>query len=231
MTVKHTLLKPVPLPYELGRKRFRVVLMIDRVPILSRLSRNFFYKPAIKVRSVLKIVRKRINVTNELNILVFLFLIIPWMLLAPASAQQTQNENPFSNDGTVKGGIGPRAPVKPGHLKVRISREICGRLTLNHKADADVAYRPGVDVRGNAVAPADLPGSFTYAAPDEIEFDLAFNPLTGTALDDDRFANTTTSVGRVRVDILTGKVTVNGVPTENEQTAQIEKRCREAGFL
>ncbi len=38
---------------------------------------------------------------------------------------------------------------------VTITREDCARL-VEHVASADVAYQPGVDVNGNAVASADL---------------------------------------------------------------------------
>lgn len=41
---------------------------------------------------------------------------------------------------------------------VIITRDICARLEIYQPAP-DVAYQPGVDVAGNPVAPADLPGS------------------------------------------------------------------------
>ena len=40
---------------------------------------------------------------------------------------------------------------------------------------ADVEYRPGVDVRGCPVAPADLACSPTIRLPDEIAIDVWFN--------------------------------------------------------
>src|SRR3546814_3880697 len=49
--------------------------------------------------------------------------------------------------------------------EVRIAPEDCRRL-VQHRPDPDVAYTPGVDVRGNAVAPADQPGQSRVAAPD-----------------------------------------------------------------
>lgn len=47
-------------------------------------------------------------------------------------------------------------------VAVQMRREDCARLTVPgpmHKPAPDVAYRPGLDVHGQAVAPADLPGS------------------------------------------------------------------------
>ncbi|MGJ3261168.1 MAG: hypothetical protein ACFE0S_16335 [Rhodospirillales bacterium] len=55
--------------------------------------------------------------------------------------------------------------------KVRITKKDCQRV-VRHQASADVAYQPGVDVRGNAVAPADASGGFTIPIPDVFEFNI-----------------------------------------------------------
>jgi hypothetical protein len=47
----------------------------------------------------------------------------------------------------------------------------CNRFVRHHPS-ADVEYKPGVDVRGKAVAPADLPGSRRIKLPDSYEFDI-----------------------------------------------------------
>lgn len=50
-----------------------------------------------------------------------------------------------------------------------VEKMICQQLYVHKPAD-DVAYKPGVDVNGNAVAPADLPSSSAQIdAPDYIE--------------------------------------------------------------
>ena len=46
------------------------------------------------------------------------------------------------------------------------------RRVVAHVAAADVEYRPGVDVRGRKVAPADLGGGPPIKLPDEIAFDI-----------------------------------------------------------
>ncbi len=46
------------------------------------------------------------------------------------------------------------------------------RRVVAHVAAADMEYRPGVDVRGRKVAPADLGGGPPIKLPDEIAFDL-----------------------------------------------------------
>lgn len=55
--------------------------------------------------------------------------------------------------------------------KVRITKRDCKRL-VRHQASADVAYKPGVDVRGNPVVGADLNGGFTIPLPDVFEFNV-----------------------------------------------------------
>ena len=56
--------------------------------------------------------------------------------------------------------------------RVVITRGECQRL-VRHVPAADVAYAPGVDVRGKPVAPADIGGGYDYMQPpEEIAFDL-----------------------------------------------------------
>ncbi len=66
-------------------------------------------------------------------------------------------------------------PVGADEL-VRITRQDCLRLQ-RHQPAPDVAYQPGVDVRGRAVAPADIGGGAQLNLPAEIlipiEVDLA----------------------------------------------------------
>jgi len=49
------------------------------------------------------------------------------------------------------------------------------RTLVKNTPDADVAYQPGVDVEGNAVAPADLPGAPPMKLPSKIQFPLTIN--------------------------------------------------------
>lgn len=55
--------------------------------------------------------------------------------------------------------------------RMRITKKDCRRV-VRHQVSADVAYKPGVDVRGKAVAPADLSGGFTIPLPDVYEFNI-----------------------------------------------------------
>lgn len=147
---------------------------------------------------------------------------------ASAQSETGAGANPFTNKGEV---ANPRAPRKQGGFAIRISKRDCRHLVVTHQASGDVAYKPGVDVRGNPVAPADLDGGYQWIAPDQIEFDLAFNPLRNTGLDADAFANTNVNLGTVKYDILSGRLTLNGRPLADPLLAVIESQCRAAGFL
>ena len=55
--------------------------------------------------------------------------------------------------------------------KITITKKDCRRL-VRHTASADVAYRPGVDVRGRKVVPADAGGRVPLKLPDVFEFNI-----------------------------------------------------------
>ncbi|MGP1395838.1 MAG: hypothetical protein ACTS3R_10035 [Inquilinaceae bacterium] len=59
-----------------------------------------------------------------------------------------------------------------GPYTVRLSADDCRRL-IPHAPAPDVAYRPGVDVHGRDVAPADLGGGPVIALPEVYEFVIA----------------------------------------------------------
>lgn len=147
---------------------------------------------------------------------------------ALAQSETKPGANPFTNQGEI---ANPRAPRKGDGVTIRLTKRQCRHLVVSHKASGDVAYKPGLDVRGNPVVPADLSGGFEWITPDEIEFDLAFNPLGNTGLDADDFSNTNANVGTIKYDILSGRLTLNGRPLSDPLLAVIENQCRAAGFL
>jgi hypothetical protein len=139
------------------------------------------------------------------------------------------NDAPFSNDGTLQDP--PRATLKPDHLRAQVAQADCRRLVA-HQPAAGVAYQPGVDVRGNAVAPADLPGSQSLGQKlleeGEIAFDLALNPLlfAGNPALADRIEGARITLGRIAVDPATGDTTFDGQALSDPQQAAIAKACR-----
>ena len=62
----------------------------------------------------------------------------------------------------------PAAEAQP---KARISKKDCRRV-IRYQQRADVAYKPGVDVRGKKVVPADISGGFQMVLPDVFEFNV-----------------------------------------------------------
>ena len=105
-----------------------------------------------------------------------------------------------------------------------ITREDCRRL-VRLADDQDVAYRPGIDVHGRPVAPADLDGQgglqlpTTFAIPITVDVLQGFGPagphapLVGDAV-----------LGTLLVD--GDELYFNGRPIEPTGRAFVERACR-----
>ncbi|RAU22493.1 hypothetical protein CU669_07300 [Paramagnetospirillum kuznetsovii] len=74
-----------------------------------------------------------------------------------------------------------QAQATGGPMVITITKLDCSRL-IQHQPSADVAYKPGVDVRGRPVASADTdPGRAEFAKkliPDVLEIPITINPLS-----------------------------------------------------
>jgi hypothetical protein len=100
------------------------------------------------------------------------------------------------------------------------------QLLMRHVMAPDVSYKPGVDVQGRAVAPADLPSNNTLELPKSIPIDIEIpvrtilgpnSPyLTGDAK---------IQVGRVVVEA-DGRVLFNGKPIPDTGRDQLIAACR-----
>ncbi len=101
--------------------------------------------------------------------------------------------------------------------KVTISSNDCKRLAKNFPS---ATYKPGVDVRGNKVVGANLKGSepALKVLPPVISFDISrdFSKYGGSS---------DTSVGKVKFDIMSGKLTFNGQPLGSGDQAELAKKC------
>ena len=131
--------------------------------------------------------------------------------------------------------LGAAAPTGPAwgaeQPYLTITRADCQRL-VRHLPAADVAYQPGVDVRGRPVAPADLGASEPGAArplalpqaviiPIEVDlFDRFGIPAGGVNFEADAF------IGEVTVDLATGEAFFNGQPLQSEAEAELAARCQ-----
>ncbi len=115
---------------------------------------------------------------------------------------------------------------------LRISDDDCRRL-IRHSPSADVAYQSGVDVRGKAVAPANLNANEPGGQPElimprfiliPIEVDLFDRfglPPDGESYEADAF------IGEVTVDLVTGEAFFNGQPLQDQAQAELAARCQE----
>lgn len=119
-------------------------------------------------------------------------------------------------------------PSRAADSVVIISRSDCARL-VPHQPAADVAYKPGVDVHGRAVVPADLPGAPQLAMSDEIAIDISvelqsrFNIPANSA-----FFNPEARVGTVVVKP-DGSVTFDGQPLTNPEVQALGALCQKQG--
>ena len=109
--------------------------------------------------------------------------------------------------------------------EVTITRADCARL-VEHVPSPGVAYQPGVDAYGRAVAPADLNGGVgiqvpeTLRIPIEIDLQERFGIPANPALYD-----ADVPVGEVAYR--DGRLTFEGQPLQDEAAAELTRRCQE----
>jgi hypothetical protein len=111
-----------------------------------------------------------------------------------------------------------------------VDPSLCNAL-VKHTPDASVAYQPGVDVNGNAVAPADLPGQPQMKLPDQIKIPLTVNLAQTLNLNTSAYpfnqlgAGTEAVIGTLSVDTASDKVLFNGQPISDTQQDKLAVLC------
>jgi hypothetical protein len=110
-----------------------------------------------------------------------------------------------------------------------IDPALCRNL-VNATPDADVAYQPGVDVHGNAVAPADLPGGGgQIKMPKTLKIPLTVNLAQSLGLNTSAYpynqlgAGTEASLGTLTVE--GNKVMLDGQPLSDPQQDKLAVLC------
>ncbi len=125
---------------------------------------------------------------------------------------------------------------------IRISRLDCQRL-VRHAIRPDVAYRPGVNVRGEHVVPADVAPRLRPRLPNSIVIDITVDvcqrvdPVTGRKLcrtvvpsvngpvEKQRF-EAEAAIGTVTVAGDGRRVYLNGAPLTDARAALVHEACR-----
>lgn len=97
---------------------------------------------------------------------------------------------------------------------------------MRHAMAPDVSYRPGVDVQGRAVAPADLPSDSTLALPRDIPINIGIPVSTLLGRNSPYLTrDAKIQVGQVVVQ-QDGRVLFNGQPVTDEGRDQLIAACR-----
>lgn len=112
---------------------------------------------------------------------------------------------------------------------ITITNADCAAL-IRHVPAPGVDYQPGVDVEGNAVAPADLGGAPTIKLPDEVHIpitvDLAARygiPATSNLFKSEAY------IGSARVNLKDGRAWFNGQPLSSDEQHALSRLCMQAG--
>ena len=111
-------------------------------------------------------------------------------------------------------------PVKAA--EATISSRDCQRL-VRHQARGDVTYKPGVDVRGKKVKPADAGGDSTFKLPKEYSFNIGVDIAAKYGLD---AKNISSEMVTGKVTVIGSRVYMNGKPVTTEDQAGLATKCR-----
>jgi len=117
------------------------------------------------------------------------------------------------------------APAADDDSVLEVSRKDCKRL-LRHEPRADVEYKPGVDVRGKPVAPADVPGSpaikllKTINIPIGIDLEKKYGLGAGGQYTGEATIGT--------ISVRKGRVYWNNQLLGDAEQARIARACRQA---
>lgn len=156
------------------------------------------------------------------------------MLLAfPMTAVLAQDESPFpsGNEETDNAVAGDSAASTEATTPtITVSRSACKEL-VRHVADDDVAYKPGVDVRGNDVAPAELNGgsNILKSLPKEIEFPVSIDFFEYSGIAVPNGVSGEQSIGKITYR--NGQVYFDDQPLgDAANSAELIEACRKAGF-
>ncbi len=110
-------------------------------------------------------------------------------------------------------------------VEVAITRADCARL-IEHVPAPDVAYQPGVDAYGRAVAPADLNGDTAIQVPEtlHIPIEIDLQERLGIPADPALYES---DIPIGEVVYRNGRLTFEGRPLQDQAAAELSRRCQE----
>ncbi len=114
-------------------------------------------------------------------------------------------------------------PAAAAAENLTISKAECRKL-VRHQPSADVAYQPGVGVRGRKVAPADLGGGFQVKPPEEIEIPISVELDSTIGAGASGLYKPEADIGKVVYK--NGRAWYNGQPLETGASAEVLAACR-----
>jgi hypothetical protein len=112
---------------------------------------------------------------------------------------------------------------------VKVSKTDCSKL-VKHQAAANVEYKPGVDVHGRKVAPADLDGGVQLKLPEEITIDIGMDLVKKYGISGaspNLYTAEATKMGVVTVK--NGKATFNGQSLTSSEQDALAEACKQKG--
>ena len=120
------------------------------------------------------------------------------------------------------------SPVTAAEPVIIISKNDCARL-VTHQPSPDVTYKPGVDVNGRPVVPADLPGSAQITVPEDIAIDLTVDVQRRFGIS----GNSAMFRSEVRVGTVIvkpdGSATFEGQPLTTPEQQALSVLCQKQG--
>jgi hypothetical protein len=120
----------------------------------------------------------------------------------------------------------PQQPAPVPEPTIRIDLAACQWVTRHHPS-ADVDYQPGVDVNGDPVAPADLPGNGGIDLPKDINIAITVNTAKRLGIPANDLYK-----GEVQVGMVTlrgNQVLFNGKPIQPDAEQELLVLCRKKG--
>ncbi|PWC34684.1 hypothetical protein [Azospirillum sp. TSO35-2] len=120
---------------------------------------------------------------------------------------------------------GPVRLSPDGGQRPVVDLSLCQTLTA-HQPAPDVEYRPGVDVHGRPVAPADLPGSAGAAPPIPIDLPLSVDLARRMGFPMASAPGLPNDVTAVWLTVMGNRLYLNGQPIEPAAAERLAAYCR-----